>query len=43
VDHDVEFKCKVYENGRVVADPETLRMLASFSERQIRDPSDPSR
>jgi hypothetical protein len=35
VDHEVEFKCKVYENGRVVADPETLRQLASFSERQI--------
>ena len=36
VDHEVEFKCKVYENGRVVAGPETLRQLASFSERQIR-------
>jgi hypothetical protein len=35
VDHDVEFKCKVYENGRIVAGPETLRQLASFSERQI--------
>jgi hypothetical protein len=35
VDHEVEFKCKVYENGRVVAGPETLRQLASFSERQI--------
>ena len=37
VDHEVEFKCKVYENGRVVAGPETLRELASFSERQIRE------
>jgi hypothetical protein len=37
VDHDVDFKCKVYENGRVVAGPETLRQLASFSERQIRE------
>jgi hypothetical protein len=37
VDHEVEFKCKVYENGRVVAGPETLRQLASFSERQIRE------
>jgi hypothetical protein len=37
VDHEVEFKCKVYENGRVVAGPETLRRLASFSERQIRE------
>jgi hypothetical protein len=36
VDHDVEFKCKVYENGRVAADAETLRQLAHFSERQIR-------
>lgn len=35
VDHAVEFKCKVYENGRVVAGPETRRQLASFSERQI--------
>jgi hypothetical protein len=35
VDHEVEFKCKVYENGRVAAGPETLRQLASFSERQI--------
>ena len=36
VDHGVGFKCKVYENGRVVAAPETLRQLARFSERQIR-------
>ena len=35
VDHEVEFKCKVYENGRVAAGPETLRQLASLSERQI--------
>ena len=37
VDLDVEFKCKVYENGRVAAGPETLRQLANFSERQIRE------
>jgi hypothetical protein len=37
VDHEPEFKCKVYENGRVVAGTETLRLLASFSERQIRE------
>jgi hypothetical protein len=37
VDHDVDFKCKVYENGRVAAGPETLRQLAGFSERQIRE------
>jgi hypothetical protein len=36
VDHEVEFKCKVYENGRVAANPEILRQLARFSERQIR-------
>ena len=36
VDHEGEFKCKVYEDGRVVAGPETLRQLDSFSERQIR-------
>ena len=36
VDHEVEFKCKVYENGRVAADAETLRQLARYSERQIR-------
>ena len=35
MDHDTEVNCKVYENGRVVASPETLRQLASFSERQI--------
>ena len=35
MDHEPEFKCKVYENARVVAGPETLRLLASFSERQI--------
>jgi len=37
VDHEVEFKCKLYENGRVAAGPKTLRLLASFSERQIRE------
>ena len=35
MDHEVEFKCKVYENGRVAAGPQALRLLASFSERQI--------
>jgi hypothetical protein len=39
VDHEVEFNCRVYENGRVVADAETIRQPASFSERQIRDGS----
>ena len=36
VDHQIEFKCKIYDTGRLVADPETLRQLARFSERQIR-------
>jgi len=36
VDHENASKCKVYENRRIVADPETLRQLAAFSERQIR-------
>jgi len=36
VGHEVEFECRVYENGRVVADAETLRQLAKYSERQIR-------
>ena len=35
VDHEVEFKCKVYENGRVAAAPATLRQLVNFSEREI--------
>ena len=35
VDHEIDFKCKVYGNGRVVADPETLRQLEDFTERQI--------
>jgi len=35
VDHDLDVRCKVYENGRVAADPDTLRLLAQFSEREI--------
>jgi hypothetical protein len=35
VDHEIDYKCKVYENGRVAADPETLRQLEEFSEREI--------
>jgi hypothetical protein len=35
VDHETNFKCKVYGNGRIVADPETLRQLEGFTERQI--------
>jgi hypothetical protein len=36
IDHEIEFKCKVYENARIAADAETLRQLAGFSQRQIR-------
>jgi hypothetical protein len=35
VDHNIDVKVKVYENGRVAADPEMLRLLADFSEREI--------
>ena len=35
VDHETDFKVKVYANGRVAADPRTLRQLAGFSEREI--------
>jgi hypothetical protein len=36
VDHEIDSKCRVYENGRVTAGAETLRQLAGFSERAIR-------
>jgi hypothetical protein len=35
VDHELDVRYKVYENGRVVAGPEMLRLLAQFSEREI--------
>ena len=35
VDHDTDFKVKVYAHGRVSAGAETLRALADFSEREI--------
>jgi hypothetical protein len=35
VDHEIDYRCKVYESGRVAADPETLRQLEGFSEREI--------
>jgi len=35
IDHEIDYKCKVYENGRVAADPETLRQLKGLSERKI--------
>jgi hypothetical protein len=35
VDHETVFKVKVYANGRVTADSETLRALGDLSEREI--------
>ena len=35
VDHELDVRHKVYENGRVAADPETLKMLKQFSELEI--------
>src|SRR5947208_6325208 len=37
LDHETDFKCTLYEDGRVSADPETLRKLSKFSEREIRE------
>lgn len=37
VGHEVEFECRVYENGRVVADAETLRQLAKYSSDKSRN------
>jgi hypothetical protein len=37
VDHETDFKVKVYSNGRVTADPETLRALDDFSERKVNE------
>lgn len=35
VDHETDFNAKVYANGRVSAEPETLRALGGYSEREI--------
>jgi len=35
VDHEFDVRCKVYENGRVAADAETLSLLKQLSEREI--------
>jgi hypothetical protein len=43
VDHETDFKVKVYASGRVSADPETLRALANLSERDIHKGSGLSR
>jgi len=34
-DHETDFKAKVYANGRVSAEPDVLRTLGEFSEREI--------
>lgn len=34
VDPELDVRCKVYENGRVAADPETFKLLKQFSERE---------
>lgn len=34
VDHELDVKSKVYENERMAADPEMLRLLGQFSESQ---------
>lgn len=34
-DHETDFKVKVYANRRVSADPDVLRALGEFSEREI--------
>jgi len=43
IDHEADFKVKVYANGRVTADPETLRALGHFSEREINNATGLSR
>src|SRR5713226_6807062 len=35
VDHEIDAKCRIYENGKVVANPEMLRKVSNFSERNI--------
>lgn len=35
VDHETDFKVTVYTNGRITAEPETLRALDDLSEREI--------
>jgi hypothetical protein len=43
VDHETDFKVKVYANGRVTADPETLDALSDLSEREIHEATGLSR
>ena len=43
VDHEDDFKVKVYGNGRITADRETLRALDDFSEREINEETGLSR
>lgn len=43
VDHNTDVKVKVYGKGRVAAEPEMLRRLKDFSEREIADATHRSR
>jgi hypothetical protein len=37
LDQEIDSRCKIYSNGRIVADPQTLRQLGRFTEREIAD------
>jgi hypothetical protein len=39
LDREIEFKCKLYENGRVAGSREMLRHLSQFTEREIEETS----
>jgi hypothetical protein len=35
VDHEIDYKCKMYENGLIAAHPETLRQLVDFQNARL--------
>jgi len=35
LDHETDFKCKIYASGRVAADAKMLRQLSHYSEREL--------
>lgn len=35
IDHEVDYRCKMYGNGKVSADSEMMQKLTGFSEREI--------
>jgi hypothetical protein len=43
VDHETDFKVKIYTSGRVTTNPETLQALGDFSEREIHEATKLSR